>query len=65
MEKVILLNGSSKAEGNTYQILQEYAEVIKKNGFEAQTLNLAGRRIQSYNSKKLTKNRIGTYWKSL
>lgn len=47
MNKVILLSGSPKAEGNTYQVLHESLKVIESNGVEAELVSLAGKRIQS------------------
>lgn len=47
MNKVILLSGSPKAEGNTVQVLQEGLKVIKSQGVEAELISLSGKRIQS------------------
>ncbi|WP_050607627.1 flavodoxin family protein [Clostridium niameyense] len=42
MKKVILLSGSPNAEGNSIQILNECAKVIKENGVEAEVVSIAG-----------------------
>lgn len=42
MKKVILLSGSPNAEGNSMQILNECAKVIKENGVEAEVVSIAG-----------------------
>lgn len=47
MEKVILLSGSPRAEGNTVQVLRQCAEVIENNGLEAEIISLAGKKIES------------------
>lgn len=47
MSKVILLSGSPRAQGNTNQVLQECAKMIKENGVEAEVISLAGKKIES------------------
>jgi multimeric flavodoxin WrbA len=47
LNKVILLSGSPKAEGNTYQVLHESLKVIESHGVEAELISLAGKKIQS------------------
>lgn len=47
LNKVILLSGSPRADGNTYQVLQESLKVIESKGVEAELISLAGKRIQS------------------
>lgn len=42
MKKVILLSGSPNAEGNTMQVLNECAKVIRANEVEAEVVSLAG-----------------------
>lgn len=38
--KVLLINGSPRAEGNTYRMLQEVASQLQKNGIEAEILQI-------------------------
>ncbi|NLM46838.1 MAG: flavodoxin family protein [Firmicutes bacterium] len=45
MEKVILISGSPRAEGNTMQILSRCAEKIRALGLEAEIISLAGKNI--------------------
>lgn len=45
MKKVILLSGSPNAEGNTVQVLKACAEVIEKNGVEAEVVSLSGMKL--------------------
>ncbi|HVJ48728.1 flavodoxin family protein [Desulfitobacterium sp.] len=47
MNKVLLLSGSPRPEGNTFQVLQECLKVIESQGVEAELFSLAGRKIQS------------------
>lgn len=47
MNKVILLSGSPRAEGNTYQVLHESLKVIESHGVKAELISLAGKKIQS------------------
>lgn len=47
MNKVILLSGSPKPEGNTFQVLHESLKVIESLGVEAELISLAGKKIQS------------------
>ncbi|MFA6878542.1 MAG: flavodoxin family protein, partial [Fusobacterium sp.] len=46
MSKVILLSGSPNKTGNTVQVLQECANVIKANGVEAEVISIAGMNIK-------------------
>lgn len=41
MKKVILLSGSPNKNGNTVQVLNECAKVIKENGIEAEVVSIA------------------------
>ena len=47
MPKVLLISGSPRSEGNTFQVLSECAKVIKDNGLEAEVITLAGKKIES------------------
>lgn len=47
MNKVILLSGSPKPEGNTFQVLHESLKVIESLGVKAELISLAGKKIQS------------------
>ena len=47
MAKVILLNGSPRANSNTLSVLKECAKEIEKNGVEAEIISLRGMKIQS------------------
>lgn len=47
MNKVILLSGSPRAEGNTFQVLQECQKVIESQGVETELISLAGKTIRS------------------
>lgn len=47
MNKVILLSGSPRPEGNTFQVLHECLNVIENQGVEAELISLAGKKIQS------------------
>lgn len=41
MNKVILLSDSPRAEGNTFQVLNECLKVIKELGVEAEVISLS------------------------
>ncbi len=47
MNKVVLLSGSPRSNGNTEQIVSECARVITSHGVEAQVISFAGRKIES------------------
>lgn len=47
MSKVILLSGSPNKEGNTVQVLDECAKVIRENGVEAEVVSLTGLNIKN------------------
>jgi len=47
MKKVILLCGSPRPKGNTAQIMEECARIIREEGLEAEIFSLAGKNIQS------------------
>ena len=47
MSKVILLNGSPRANSNTGIVLEECAKVIENEGVETEILSLRGMKIQS------------------
>lgn len=47
LNKVILLSGSPKPEGNTFQVLHESLKVIESLGVKAELISLAGKKIQS------------------
>lgn len=47
MEKVVLLSGSPRSQGNTMRILQECARVIESQGLRTEIISLSGKRIQS------------------
>lgn len=47
MNKVVLLSGSPRSNGNTEQIVAECARVITSHGVDAQVVSLAGRKIES------------------
>lgn len=47
MNRVILLSGSPRPEGNTFQVLHESLKVIESNGVKAELISLAGKKIQS------------------
>lgn len=47
MEKVLLISGSPKKEGNTARVLERCAEKIRAAGLEAELLSLAGKRIEA------------------
>lgn len=46
MEKVILLSGSPRPDGNTYQVLEECKKEIEKEGLEAELISLSGMDIK-------------------
>ncbi|MDI9633444.1 MAG: flavodoxin family protein [Methanolinea sp.] len=45
--KVVLLCGSPRPQGNTAQVVEECARVIRENGLEAEIVSLAGRKVES------------------
>ncbi|MEA4901986.1 flavodoxin family protein [Desulfitobacterium sp.] len=47
MSKVLLLSGSPRPEGNTFQVLNECLKVIENHGVEAEIISLAGKKTQS------------------
>lgn len=47
VEKIVLLCGSPRPDGNTAQILAECAKVIEEEGVEARIISLAGKKIES------------------
>jgi multimeric flavodoxin WrbA len=47
MKKVLLLCGSPRPKGNTAQVVEECARVIRGQGLEAEVVSLAGRKIES------------------
>ena len=47
MPKTILISGSPKSDGNTAQLMQECAKVVRQEGVEAEVVSLAGMSIQS------------------
>ena len=47
MKRVLLLCGSPRPNGNTYQVLNECANVIEDEGLEAEIISFAGRNIKS------------------
>jgi len=46
-KKVLLLCGSPRPEGNTAQVVEECAKVIRSQGVDAEIVSLAGKKIQS------------------
>ena len=46
-KKVLLLCGSPRPEGNTAQVVEECAKVIRGQGVDAEIVSLAGKKIQS------------------
>ena len=40
--KVLMLNGSSKPKGNTYQALEEAARILNEQGIETEIFNIGG-----------------------
>ena len=47
MSKVLLISGSPKAEGNTAQLMNECAEVIRERGIEAEVISFSDMKIES------------------
>jgi len=47
MKKVLLLCGSPRPNGNTYQVLEECAGAIENEGLEAEIISFAGEDIRS------------------
>ncbi|HTX61347.1 MAG TPA: flavodoxin family protein, partial [Methanobacterium sp.] len=47
MQKVTLLCGSPRPSGNTYQVLEECANVIEDQGLEVEIIPLQGKKIES------------------
>ncbi len=47
MKKVLLLCASPRPNGNTYQVLEECANVIEDEGLEAEIISLVGKDIKS------------------
>ncbi len=45
--RVVLLSGSPRPEGNTFQVVEECAGVIREQGLEAEVISLAGKKIES------------------
>ncbi|MHB8896212.1 MAG: flavodoxin family protein [Candidatus Geothermincolia bacterium] len=45
MKKVVLLSGSPRKDGNTAQLIDRCAAVIRENGVEAEVVSLAGQRV--------------------
>lgn len=47
MKKVVLLCGSPRPKGNTAQIIEECARVVRKEGLETEIFSLAGKKVES------------------
>ena len=47
MARVVLISGSPKKEGNTAQLIEECAQIIRGKGVEAEVISLAGMKIES------------------
>ena len=47
MAKVLLISGSPKAEGNTAQLMDECARVIRERGVEAEVISFSEMKIES------------------
>lgn len=47
MKKVVLLSGSPRPSGNTYQVLEECSGVIEDQGLEVEIIPLIGKKIES------------------
>lgn len=47
MAKVLLVSGSPKAEGNTAQLINECAKVIREGGVEAEVVSFSDMKIES------------------
>ncbi len=45
--RIVLLSGSPRPEGNTFQVVEECASVIREQGLEAEIISLAGMKIES------------------
>lgn len=45
--RVVLLSGSPRPEGNTFQVVEECASVIREQGLDAEVISLAGMKIES------------------
>ena len=45
--RIIILNGSPRPEGNTAQVLGECVKAIEARGVEARVISLAGKSIES------------------
>lgn len=50
MPKTLLISGSPKSEGNTAQLMNECAKVIREQGVEAEVVSFAGMSISSCNA---------------
>jgi len=50
MPKTLLVSGSPKSEGNTAQLMNECAKVVREQGVEAEVVSFAGMSIQSCNA---------------
>jgi multimeric flavodoxin WrbA len=47
MAKVLLISGSPKADGNTAQLMNECARVIREQGVEAEVVSFSDKKIES------------------
>jgi multimeric flavodoxin WrbA len=47
MSKVLLISGSPKLEGNTAQLMEECAKVIREKGVQAEIVSFADMKIES------------------
>ena len=47
MAKVVLISGSPKAHGNTAQLMNECARVIREQGVEAEVVSFSDKKIES------------------
>lgn len=47
MARVVLISGSPKKDGNTAQLMQECAQIIRGKGVEAEVISFAGLKIES------------------
>jgi len=47
MAKVLLISGSPKPDGNTAQLMNECARVIREQGVEAEVISFSGMKIES------------------
>lgn len=45
--RIVLLSGSPRPEGNTFQVVEECASVIREQDLEAEIISLAGMKIES------------------